>query len=535
MKQIILGLCLFLVTFFIFTGCKNSKPTAQVTSIEIVPNKFLENQEVHTYSEAEAENIKTIMQFINNGLKSEPLANQVSEGDLVINVTLNNETQKTYLIDFDMTLPEAYMTVDNKTYLINTEATKAFVTATTFSPYFNIEFNKPQIQLKIDTSAIDFYYQNAFEYNYFNQSKLTYTDTYNSESMDSEQLLPVAINATSAIQIAFDQQPDQITQKIYKEDTLISSNEVLGGVLITPSGDGTYKIELTCTWKGAVDRNFSGSSTCFFFVVLDKPISFSLNHKSAYPGDTFAIFISDANKEEAFTVDAPFYEKAINFYPYEEGYVGFIPIYAWLTPGNYQIEATVTGSNFIETFEVEVLPKAFDIQYLVVDETTGAIMTNDNAAKDQVYFDKSKANPIQEKLWEGAFIQPAEGVISTDYCSTRYTNDNPTPTRHLAIDIANDEGTPIKASNNGKVALAMKLITTGNTVVIDHGMGLFTSSFHMSEILVKEGDYVTQGDIIGKMGTTGYSTGPHLHFGVWKDGTFLNPWTLFAKDPIGLN
>ena len=91
------------------------------------------------------------------------------------------------------------------------------------------------------------------------------------------------------------------------------------------------------------------------------------------------------------------------------------------------------------------------------------------------------------------------------------------------------------ASNNGKVVLAMNLITTGNTIVIDHGMGIFTSSFHMSKLLVKEGDFVSKGDVIGKMGSTGYSTGSHLHFGIWEDGTYLNPWTFFAKNPIGFN
>ena len=265
-------------------------------------------------------------------------------------------------------------------------------------------------------------------------------------------------------------------------------------------------------------------------IKFSKP-SFSLNQTSVYPGDTIAVFVSGLNKG-GFTVNAPFYDKTINFYPYNKGYVGFIPIYAWLTPATYQIKAYVNGSDLIKTFDIEVLPKKFDVQHLIVDESTATILTNDNAAKDQVYFDRARSNPIQKKLWESAFIQPVAGTITTDYCSTRYTNNNSTPSRHLAIDIANDLGTPIKASNNGKVVLAKKLITTGNTIVIDHGMDIFTSYFHMSELLVKEGDFVSKRDVIGKMGSTGYSTGSHLHFAIWMDGTFLNPWTFFSKDPI---
>ena len=265
-------------------------------------------------------------------------------------------------------------------------------------------------------------------------------------------------------------------------------------------------------------------------IKFSKP-SFSLNQTSVYPGDTIAVFVSGLNKG-GFTVNASFYDKTINFYAYKEGYVGFIPINAWLTPATYQIKAYVNGSDLIKTFDIEVLPKEFDVQHLIVDESTATILTNDNAAKDQVYFDRARSNPIQEKLWESAFIQPVAGTITTDYCSTRYTNNNSTPSRHLAIDIANDLGTLIKASNNGKVVLAKKLITTGNTIVIDHGMGIFTSYFHMSELLVNEGDFVSKGDVISKMGSTGYSTGSHLHFAIWMDGTFLNPWTFFAKDPF---
>ncbi|MDF2595731.1 MAG: uncharacterized protein K0R69_2072 [Clostridia bacterium] len=257
-----------------------------------------------------------------------------------------------------------------------------------------------------------------------------------------------------------------------------------------------------------------------------------LNETSVYPGDSFAIFISNTDLAENFSVSAPFYNKPIQCYKQEEGFVGLIPVEAWSAPGKYQIQVSDTRTKGLTTLDVNILPKTFDVQYLKVSKSTAAIATTNNSDKDQVYFDAARANPIQEKLWKGAFVQPAKGRITTDYCATRYTNDNPTPSRHLAIDIANSTGTSIVASNNGKVVLAKKLIVTGNTVVIDHGWGVFTSYFHLSKISAKEKDFVTKGNIIGEIGSTGYSTGPHLHFAIWKDGTFLNPWTFFEKDPI---
>ncbi|MDF2614477.1 MAG: uncharacterized protein K0S71_2263 [Clostridia bacterium] len=263
-----------------------------------------------------------------------------------------------------------------------------------------------------------------------------------------------------------------------------------------------------------------------------KALEVRLSKTSVYPGDSFAVFVSNTDLAENFSVTAPFYNEPTRFYAYEDGFVGLIPVYAWSTPGKYQIQVSDIQTKLLTTLDVKILPKTFDVQYLKVSKSTAAINTTNNSEKDQVYFDAARANPIQEKLWEGTFIQPAKGRITTDYCATRYTNDNPTPSRHLAIDIANNTGTPIMASNNGKVVLAKKLIITGNTIVIDHGLGVFTSSFHLSKILVKEKDFVKKGDVIGKMGSTGYSTGPHLHFAIWKDGTFLNPWTFFEKDPI---
>ncbi len=268
---------------------------------------------------------------------------------------------------------------------------------------------------------------------------------------------------------------------------------------------------------------------------ITKKLEYKLNKTSAYPGDSFAIFVSNTDSAEDFSVMAPFYSSSIRFYKHEDGFMGLVPIYAWSTPGKYQIKVTNTQTKLLTTLDVEILSKAFDVQYLKMPISTSTMNTTDNSAKDQVYFDAARANPVQEKLWEGPFIQPAKGRITTEYNATRYTNDNPIPSRHLAIDLANTVGTPILASNRGKVVLAKKLIVTGNTIVIDHGLGVFTSSYHLSEIQVKEGDLVAKGSVIGKMGSTGYSTGSHLHFAIWKDGTFLNPWTFFKEDPIEFN
>src|SRR5665647_2010269 len=101
--------------------------------------------------------------------------------------------------------------------------------------------------------------------------------------------------------------------------------------------------------------------------------------------------------------------------------------------------------------------------------------------------------------------------------------------RHSGLDLAAPLGTPVHAPNNGKVTLAAGgLLSTGNTIVIDHGMGLFTSYYHLNTMNVKAGDAVNKGDVIGTVGTTGFSTGPHLHYAVSIYNTNVNTYQPLA-------
>jgi murein DD-endopeptidase MepM/ murein hydrolase activator NlpD len=87
-------------------------------------------------------------------------------------------------------------------------------------------------------------------------------------------------------------------------------------------------------------------------------------------------------------------------------------------------------------------------------------------------------------------------------------------------------GADVAASNDGVVRLTVDHIFSGRGVYVDHGLGFYTMYFHLSEILVKDGDLVTAGQIIGKVGASGRATGPHLHWGVKLNGARVNPYTL---------
>lgn len=127
-----------------------------------------------------------------------------------------------------------------------------------------------------------------------------------------------------------------------------------------------------------------------------------------------------------------------------------------------------------------------------------------------------------EKFLVGRFILPAKGVISLPFGTLEYINGKMRG-RHRGIDIANVKGTQIKASNSGEVVLAEYLPAHGNTVIIDHGRGIFSFYAHLHEFKTEVGQRVWKGQVIGTMGSTGISTAPHVHFSVSVHDTRVDP------------
>ena len=130
-----------------------------------------------------------------------------------------------------------------------------------------------------------------------------------------------------------------------------------------------------------------------------------------------------------------------------------------------------------------------------------------------------------ERLWEGSFIVPLENDISMGFGTKRIMNRKMISV-HRGVDIRGKEGEHIKASNNGRIVLAEELFLGGNTIIIDHGQGLYSIYMHLSKFNSDLNDSVSRGDVIGYVGSTGRSTGPHLHFGVKVNTISVNPFSL---------
>lgn len=206
--------------------------------------------------------------------------------------------------------------------------------------------------------------------------------------------------------------------------------------------------------------------------------------------------------------------------------LAMIPISYWFRPGDYNLK--IIGNNFNFSTRIKVIDGDFENSYLKVDKEKENIIRPKNKEieerkkKDSLLIQKARSSSSDTKLWDKNFIWPVDGVISTKFGATRYVNGS-LQSKHSGIDIAAQKGTAVKAPAGGKVMLAKNLLVTGNTIIIDHGWELFSSYSHLNKILVNKNTLVKKGDIIAYVGSTGFSTGPHLHWTVKLNNVFVDP------------
>lgn len=142
----------------------------------------------------------------------------------------------------------------------------------------------------------------------------------------------------------------------------------------------------------------------------------------------------------------------------------------------------------------------------------------------------ARAVMMPETLWLNGFIKPAQGRFSGFYGSQRILNGQPR-SPHFGLDIAAETGTPVQAPAGGVVRLAAPdFLLEGGIVIIDHGLGVTSTLFHMNSVDVHEGDRVRQGDLIGTIGATGRANGPHVDWRVNWEMVRLDPFLLLKED-----
>lgn len=176
---------------------------------------------------------------------------------------------------------------------------------------------------------------------------------------------------------------------------------------------------------------------------------------------------------------------------------------------------------------IRVEPKKFRVEELKVpkEKDTFDEKTLQRIGEERRLILEKLSGVSQEKLWEGEFFVPLKGEKSSNFGSKRIINGIPR-NPHSGEDIQAKAGTAVQASNQGRIALVGDFFFSGKSILIDHGLGLFTMYFHLSKVLVKEGEPVSKGQVIGEVGSSGRATGPHLHWGARLNGSRVDPFSL---------
>ena len=181
------------------------------------------------------------------------------------------------------------------------------------------------------------------------------------------------------------------------------------------------------------------------------------------------------------------------------------------------------------TYILTVIAKKFATRTLTVDPNfvnpPAAVQPRINAdAKEQQAI---WAAPAPERLWSTPFVRPVPQEANSAFGTRSVFNGQPRGS-HTGADFLSPAGQPITAPNAGRVVLAKDLYYSGNTVIIDHGLGVFSFLCHMSKINVAPGDMITPGQIVGLVGATGRVTGAHLHWTLRVSGARVDPLALLA-------
>jgi hypothetical protein len=203
-----------------------------------------------------------------------------------------------------------------------------------------------------------------------------------------------------------------------------------------------------------------------------------------------------------------------------------------------RIEATLNGtssgtadlSRSIEIHEAHYLTGTLTVapKFVAPGPKELARIQTEVALKEKVF-----AGSASQPLWSGDFRAPVHAP-PTDSFGTRRIFNGQLASVHKGMDFRAKPSTVVRAGNSGVVVLARPLYYEGNCVVIDHGLGLYTISMHLSRIDVREGQRVTKGQLVGLSGATGRVTGPHLHWAVRWQNAYLDPAKLLQLDLDGV-
>jgi murein DD-endopeptidase MepM/ murein hydrolase activator NlpD len=258
-------------------------------------------------------------------------------------------------------------------------------------------------------------------------------------------------------------------------------------------------------------------------------IAVARSARAVQPGEIVVLTITTADPAKGLEVRA--FERSFQAYSVDaRTWRVLVGIDLDVQPGRHAVSIVASGTKPARTSHtLQVQARAFATRNLTVDPNfvNPPPEAVERIQRDQRDLDLVWKSSSAERLWQDGFVRPVPDDSNSAFGTRSVFNGQPR-SPHGGADFLSPAGRPIAAPNGGRVALAKDLYYTGNTVILDHGLGLFSMFAHLSAISVKEGDVVKSGQVVGEVGATGRVTGPHLHWAVRLAGARVDPLSLLA-------
>jgi murein DD-endopeptidase MepM/ murein hydrolase activator NlpD len=252
---------------------------------------------------------------------------------------------------------------------------------------------------------------------------------------------------------------------------------------------------------------------------------------TAKPGDAVLITVQGADPQHEPQGRLGGFD--LDFLPFAGGWQALIGLPVELEDGSLELSVTMVAD--AQELDVqgtlEIIPPEFRSSELKVSKKFTSPSKSQRAwsRRDQAAFDAAFGQERSERLFTGNFSWPRNDVVTAPFGDLRMFNGKK-KSQHFGVDLNGDTGDEAFASNDGKVVMQRECFGSGNTVILFHGMGLYTAYFHLSRFDVKAGQKVKKGQRIGLIGKTGRVTGPHLHWGAKISGRWVDARSVLTLD-----
>jgi murein DD-endopeptidase MepM/ murein hydrolase activator NlpD len=262
-------------------------------------------------------------------------------------------------------------------------------------------------------------------------------------------------------------------------------------------------------------------------LALSAAIEVSVQARAVQPGELAVLTIALPEHRDRLSVRA-FDRAAQPFAIDDRTWRALIGIDLDTAPGTYRV-AIDAGDGMRTAYSLVVRPKRFRTRRLTVDEAfvTPPPALEERIAREAALLARTWEHSAPERLWTAPFVRPVLEPANSAFGTRSVFNGKPR-NPHSGADFLSPSGTPIHAPGAGTVVLVRDLYFSGNTVVIDHGLGMLSLFAHLSSVAVHEGDRIARGDVLGLVGATGRVTGPHLHWAIRVGGARVDPLSLLA-------